>query len=115
MPRPGGLSSSNVPPVRLDDTAEATAYYVIAEAVTNAQRYSHASSIRISAVVSSHRIDIVVADDGVGGANEVMSSGLQGLRDRVEAIGGTFALESPLGRGTRVTASIPAMAADRDR
>jgi len=101
-----------LPWVRVDESAEATAYYVIAEAVTNAQRYSHASSIRISAVVSSHRIDIVVADDGVGGANEVMSSGLQGLRDRVEAIGGSFELESPLGRGTRVSAAIPAMAVD---
>ena len=99
-----------LPSVRLDDTAEATAYYVIAEAVTNAQRYSHASSIRISAVVSPHLVEVVVADDGVGGANEVMSSGLQGLRDRVEAIGGNFVLHSPRGQGTRVEAVIPAMA-----
>ncbi len=48
-----------------------------------------------------------MADDGVGGANEVMSSGLQGLRDRVEAIGGTFELESPPGRGTRVVGGDP--------
>jgi signal transduction histidine kinase len=54
-----------------------------------------------------------VTDDGVGGANELMSSGLQGLRDRVEAIGGSFELESPRGRGTRVAAAIPAMSADR--
>jgi signal transduction histidine kinase len=101
-----------LPAVRIDDTAEATAYYVIAEAVTNAQRYSHANTIWISAAVSPHLLEIVVADDGVGGANEVMSSGLQGLRDRVEAIGGAFELESPLGRGTRVTAAIPAMAVD---
>ena len=103
-----------LPSVRLDDTAEATAYYVIAEAVTNAQRYSHADTIWISAVVSPHVVEILVADDGVGGANEVMSSGLQGLRDRVEAIGGSFELESPRGRGTRVAAAIPAMA-DEDR
>ena len=62
---------------------------MIAEAITNAQRYSQATAIEISAVVLPHRLDIVVADDGVGGASEVMSSGLQGLRDRVEAIGGT--------------------------
>jgi signal transduction histidine kinase len=102
-----------LPAVRLDDTAEATAYYVIAEAVTNAQRYSHASTIWVSAVVSPHLVEVLVTDDGVGGANEVMSSGLQGLRDRVEAIGGSFELESPRGRGTRVAAAIPAMSADR--
>src|SRR3954452_20217854 len=102
-----------LPAVRIDDTAEATAYYVIAEAVTNAQRYSHAGTIWVSAVVSPHLVEVLVADDGVGGANEVMSSGLQGLRDRVEAIGGSFELESPRGRGTRVAAAIPAMSADR--
>jgi signal transduction histidine kinase len=99
-----------LPSMRVDETAEATAYYVIAEAVTNAQRYSQASTIRIAAVVSPHLLDISVSDDGVGGASEVMSSGLQGLRDRVEAIGGTFDLESPRGEGTRVRAMIPAMA-----
>ena len=99
-----------LPGRRVDDTAEATAYYVIAEAVTNAQRYSQATAIEVSATSSPHVLDIVVSDDGVGGASEVMSSGLQGLRDRVEAIGGTFELESPPGEGTRVEAVIPAMA-----
>jgi signal transduction histidine kinase len=97
------------------DTAEATAYYVIAEAVTNAQRYAHATTIEVSARVSPHLLDVTVADDGVGGATEVMSSGLQGLRDRVEAIGGTFDLDSPAGGGTRVSASIPAMAVSGGR
>jgi integral membrane sensor domain MASE1 len=99
-----------LPSSRVDDTAEAPAYYVIAEAITNSHRYSQATAIEISAVVRPHRLDIVVADDGVGGATEVMSSGLQGLRDRVEAIGGSFELESPRGQGTRVEAIIPAMA-----
>jgi signal transduction histidine kinase len=99
-----------LPDRRVDDAAEATAYYVIAEAVTNAQRYSQASMIEVGAVVSPHLLDVVVADDGVGGASESMSSGLQGLRDRVEAIGGTFDLDSPPGGGTRVAAVIPAMA-----
>jgi signal transduction histidine kinase len=98
-----------LPSTRVDDTAEATAYYVIAEAVTNAQRYAHATTIEVSARVSPHLLDVTVADDGVGGATEVMSSGLQGLRDRVEAIGGTFDLDSPAGEGTEVVASIPAM------
>ena len=99
-----------LPSRRVDDTAEATAYYVVAEAVTNAQRYSQATAIDVSAVVSPHVLVVEVADDGVGGASEVMSSGLQGLRDRVEAIGGAFELESPPGEGTRVRAVIPAMA-----
>jgi signal transduction histidine kinase len=100
-----------LPSMRLDDTAEATAYFVIAEAVTNAQRYAHASGIQVSAVMEHRVLVVTVADDGVGGATEQMSSGLQGLRDRVEAIGGSFELDSPPGRGTRVTAEIPAMAA----
>jgi signal transduction histidine kinase len=103
------VALSALPAVRLDDTAEATAYYVIAEAVTNAQRYAHAESVDVACFVSHHVLEVIVADDGVGGASEQMSSGLQGLRDRVEAIGGSFALESPKGVGTRVTAWIPAM------
>jgi signal transduction histidine kinase len=100
----------SLPGWRVDDTAEATAYYVIAEAVTNAQRYSQATAIEVSAMALPHVLAIVVSDNGVGGASEVMSSGLLGLRDRVEAIGGTFELESPPGQGTRVEAAIPAMA-----
>jgi signal transduction histidine kinase len=78
--------------------------------MTNAQRYAHASRIDVSAVVSRRTLDVTIADDGVGGASEQVASGLQGLRDRVEAIGGTFELDSPRGRGTRVSAAIPAMA-----
>jgi len=105
------VTLGELPSTRLDDTAEATAYYVIAEAVTNAQRYAQASTIAVSAVASHRVLDVTVADDGRGGASEVMSSGLQGLRDRVEAIGGTFELASPPGGGTRVSASIPALRA----
>jgi signal transduction histidine kinase len=103
------VALSALPAVRLDDTAEATAYYVIAEAVTNAQRYAHAESVDVACFLNHHVLEVVVADDGVGGASEQMSSGLQGLRDRVEAIGGSFELQSPKGVGTRVTAWIPAM------
>ena len=102
-----------LPDTRVDDTAEATAYYVIAEAVTNAQRSAQASSIEVSAAASHRVLAVAVADDGMGGATERMGSGLQGLRDRVEAIGGTFDVESPPGRGTRVTAAIPAMPPSR--
>ena len=84
-----------LPDTRVDDTAEATAYYVIAEAVTNAQRSAQASSIEVSAAASHRVLAVAVADDGVGGATERMGSGLQGLRDRVEAIGGTFDAREP--------------------
>jgi len=96
---------------RFDDTIEATAYYVVAEAVTNAQRHASASSIsvRVSAVGDVLLVD--VADDGGGGADERSGSGLQGLRDRVEAVGGVFGVTSPPGRGTRVTATISVVGA----
>ena len=96
-----------LPEARLRDTVESTAYFVFAEAVTNAQRYAGATviCIRVAIVGSDLRVD--VDDDGVGGAVESPGSGLEGLRDRVEAIGGAFTVESPPGHGTRVRARIP--------
>jgi signal transduction histidine kinase len=96
-----------LPKRRLDPIAEATAFYVIAESVTNAQRYARPSAIRVTATHTHGALLIEVYDDGNGGAMERPGSGLQGLRDRVEAIGGTFALDSAKGQGTRVTAVIP--------
>ena len=101
------IELGELPSTRLDESAEATAYYVVAEAVTNAQRYAHASSISVRAAVVQRSLRVEIADDGVGEASESRGSGLQGLRDRVEAVGGTFAVESPPGRGTRVAAAIP--------
>jgi signal transduction histidine kinase len=99
-----------LPATRLDGTAEATAYYVISEAVTNAQKHARATSIGVRATLASHSLHIEVVDDGAGGANESGGSGLQGLRDRVEALGGEFEVDSPAGRGTRIAAAIPATA-----
>jgi signal transduction histidine kinase len=96
-----------LPSTRFDETAEATAYYVVAEAVTNAQRYANASSIWIDVDVAHGSVHVEVGDDGVGGAAESSGSGLQGLRDRVEAMGGTFDIVSVIGAGTRVQAAIP--------
>jgi signal transduction histidine kinase len=92
---------------RLDSTVEATAYYVVAEAVANAQKYARATLVSISAFVSDEVLRVEVADDGVGGATEQTGAGLQGLRDRVEAIGGTFGVESSRGAGTSVRAALP--------
>ena len=92
---------------RFDDTVEATAYYVVAEALTNAQKHAHATSVRVRATATSDALRLEIADDGTGGATEPASGGLTGLRDRVEALGGTFELDSPSGEGTRLTAAIP--------
>jgi signal transduction histidine kinase len=97
-----------LPATRLDETAEATAYYLFAEAVTNAQKHAHASSIRARASVGHNVVRVEVVDDGLGGAVESAGSGLEGLRDRVEAIGGTFEVDSAPGHGTRIAAVVPA-------
>jgi signal transduction histidine kinase len=96
-----------LPETRFDDRVEATAYYVVAEALTNAQRYAGASSIWVRFAVAQRGLHVEIGDDGIGGAAENRGSGLQGLRDRVEAIGGAFEVDSPTGRGTRVVAEIP--------
>ncbi len=96
-----------LPRVRLDETTEATAFYLIREAVTNAERHAQASAIRVRAHLSTASLTVEVQDDGVGGAFERNDRGLQGLRDRVEATGGRFVLDSEPGRGTRITAEIP--------
>jgi signal transduction histidine kinase len=102
-----------LPSARLDPTAEATAYYVVAEALTNAQRHAHAEAITIRVAELSRALRIEVGDNGDGGANERVGSGLQGLRDRVEAVGGVLRVESIPGRGTLVRAGIPLAGARR--
>ncbi len=109
---PVSIRLLELPSDRLDGTAEAAAYYVVAEAVTNAQRYAHAREITIRVSVRGHALHTDVVDDGVGGA-DVRGSGLQGLRDRVEAVGGSLDIYSAPARGTRVRAAIPLPQAER--
>jgi signal transduction histidine kinase len=108
------VSIDDLPAGRLDPTAEATAYFVFAEALTNVQRHAHATIVRVRLSVGRRSLHVVVADDGVGGATQLPRSGLQGLRDRVEATGGRFDVSSPVGRGTTIRASIPLAAPDSD-
>jgi signal transduction histidine kinase len=98
----------DLPSSRLDAAAETTAYYVFAEAVTNAHKHAGASTIRVRAYVRDGFLHVEVTDDGVGGATAAPGSGLQGLRDRVEAVGGRFTVVSGAGDGTAVVAAIPA-------
>jgi signal transduction histidine kinase len=86
---------------------EAAAYYMVAEAVTNAAKYAQASTVSVSIRRSDGRAVVRVADDGVGGADPGAGSGLRGLADRLEALDGRLRVESPPNRGTRLEAEIP--------
>ena len=92
---------------RLPEPVEAAAYYVVAEALTNAAKYANASEVRVEISRDNGSTYIEVTDDGVGGAAERGGSGLRGLCDRVEALGGRLALASPAGVGTTLLAEIP--------
>src|SRR3954451_12620802 len=105
------ITLRELPSERFDETAEATVYYVVAEAVANAHKHADPTRIVVRAQSSQRFLTVEIADDGRGDAHEENGLGLQGLRDRVEAVGGTFAVSSVPGRGTRVTAIIPAVAA----
>jgi signal transduction histidine kinase len=92
---------------RLPETVEAGAYYVVAEALANVTKHAHASGASVTAVREDGRIVLGIQDDGVGGADPTRGSGLRGLSDRVQALGGTLVVDSPPGRGTLVRAVIP--------
>ena len=92
---------------RLPRAVEAAAYYITAEAVTNAAKYARASRVRVRVDFSDGFVTVDVADDGVGGADPVNGSGLRGLADRVEALGGALEVRSPPGAGTTLTARMP--------
>jgi PAS domain S-box-containing protein len=96
------------PPARLAEPIEAAAYYMIAEALTNVAKHARAGTVRVSVVQDGDAVVVEVADDGVGGADTATGSGLRGLCDRVEALGGTLELTSPAGDGTTLRAEIPA-------
>ncbi|MDM7829789.1 sensor histidine kinase [Cellulomonas edaphi] len=87
--------------------AQAAAYFVVAEALTNAAKHASATSVTVSADVLGDRLRVVIADDGAGGAVAGPGSGLEGLAARVAALDGTFDLDSPAGAGTRVTVEVP--------
>ena len=98
----------DVPTARLPTTIEATAYFVVSETLTNAVKHSQAHSAEVAAHLDNGMLLLEVRDDGVGGADPGRGSGLTGLRDRVEALGGTIEISSPAGNGTSVTARLPA-------
>src|SRR5215218_5114042 len=92
---------------RLPDRVEAAAYYVVSEALTNIAKHAHATAVGIRVLRTNDHAVVEVADDGIGGADGSRGTGLRGLTDRVDALGGTLRVESPPGRGTVVHAEIP--------
>ena len=93
--------------IRLPIAVETAAYYVAAEALTNALKHAQATTVNLKVEHGDGRLWVEVADDGVGGADPVRGSGLVGLFDRVAALGGSFEVSSPSGGGTHLRASIP--------
>ena len=92
---------------RLPDAVEVAAYYVASEALTNASKHADASRVELDLHIDDAKLRLSIRDDGVGGADPSRGSGLIGLKDRVEALGGTIEVESAHGRGTRLRVAIP--------
>jgi signal transduction histidine kinase len=99
--------SVDVTTQRLPPALEATAYFIVSEALTNTVKHARAASARIAVAVDGDELRLEVRDDGVGGARTAGSTGLVGLLDRAAALNGTLRVESPHGAGTRVTATLP--------
>jgi signal transduction histidine kinase len=91
----------------LPGPVQVAVYYVVSESLTNVTKYAEASKVRVRATSADGVARIEVTDDGVGGANVAGGSGIRGLADRIEALGGRFGVDSAPGRGTRVCAEIP--------
>jgi signal transduction histidine kinase len=113
-PALGALARRSAIPVTLDlrtdtrlpEPVEVTAYYVVSEALTNAAKHSNASGVEVAVDTTEGEFRLSVSDDGVGGADLTRGSGLVGLKDRVEAIGGTLRIQSRPGQGTRLDVQV---------
>jgi signal transduction histidine kinase len=92
---------------RLPEQIEVAAYYVVSESLANIGKHARAASANIDVRRTDGLLVVEVADDGVGGADTERGSGLRGLADRVEALGGKLRVWSPLGGGTRLRAEMP--------
>jgi signal transduction histidine kinase len=118
----GGLKSAlnalqrrSALPVELDlraerpvpERVEVAAYYVVSEALTNAAKHAHASVVNIELDTRNAVLHLKIRDDGIGGADLSRGSGLLGLRDRIEALGGTLQVNSPAGNGTTLLIEVP--------
>ncbi len=96
-----------VPGERLAEPVEAAAYFLVSESLANVVKYANASGVEVSVTRRDGTAVVDVADDGVGGADPARGSGLRGLTDRIQALGGRLSVDSPEGSGTRLHAEIP--------
>jgi signal transduction histidine kinase len=92
---------------RISESVEVAAYYVVAEVLTNAAKHSQASEVSIRATAKDGQLRLSISDDGIGGAVVGKGSGLIGLKDRVEALGGHLDISSPAESGTSLVVTIP--------
>jgi signal transduction histidine kinase len=112
------LARRSMVPVRLDvriqrrspEHAEVAGYYVVAEALTNVAKHARASQVNVDVEDDATKLRLAIRDDGIGGADAAKGSGLTGLRDRVEALGGTMTVSSQPGNGTSLLITIPCQA-----
>jgi signal transduction histidine kinase len=114
-PALGALARGSGVPVELDlhavrrlpEHIEVAVYYVVSEALTNAAKHAHASVVRVELEAGDTTLRLAIRDDGVGGADPAKGSGLVGLCDRIEALGGTLQVTSPAGSGTTLLIETP--------
>jgi signal transduction histidine kinase len=92
---------------RLPEPVEVAVYYVVSEALTNTAKHAHASAVHVVVEARDGVLELSIRDDGSGGADPTRGSGLIGLTDRVDALGGTIEVESPVGQGTTLLITLP--------
>jgi signal transduction histidine kinase len=92
---------------RLPQAVEVAAYYAVSEALTNATKHANASFADVNVELRDGTLELSIRDDGVGGADPGQGSGIVGLTDRIEALGGTIAVTSPPGKGTSIALTLP--------
>ncbi len=94
---------------RLPDQVEAAAYYTVSETLTNASKHASATRVRVALQLTDGELHLSIRDDGVGGADPSQGSGLTGLKDRIEALGGQIRIDSAPGSGTRIEVDVPVL------
>src|SRR4051812_2470396 len=111
-PQPGASRPVGRRPAAVPDLVAASAYFTVAEALTNVAKHSAAPACAVTARADGDRLEVTVTDSGIGEA-DLGGPGLRGIADRVEAVGGELRVDSPPGQGTRVTAVLPLPQVDR--